>query len=204
MSNPNNAALNDTLLALYAATLPAPEPDVSLAGAALSLRDEDRTTLLYAINGILRALAPIGMKEIAAPAALANYIRLFCNTNNQLAYTDEGGTVRVVALKSPVIEALTDAATVTPNCDLNAGGNLLTLSQNTTLANPTGTPVDGQEYILRVKSVSARTWTWGSQYRGGTVALQVATSGSSKTDYLRFRYNAADTKWDQIQLNLNF
>jgi hypothetical protein len=37
------------------------------------------------------------------------------------------------------VETLTDAATVTPNW-ANSGGKLLTLSQATTIANPTGTP----------------------------------------------------------------
>lgn len=103
------------------------------------------------------------------------------------------------------VVALTDAATVTPNADTTDQGILTTLSQNSTLANPTGTPTDGQRLMIRVKSTSARTWTFGSQYRGSVdLALPTATSGSSLTDYMGFAWNAADSKWDYVAKTFGF
>jgi hypothetical protein len=96
------------------------------------------------------------------------------------------------------VETLTDAATVTPNW-ANSGGKLLTLSQATTIANPTGTPAPFQRYLLRIKSTSSRALTWGSQYRPGTtITLPAATTGGGKTDYLFVAWNADDSKLDLV------
>ena len=100
---------------------------------------------------------------------------------------------------------LTDGATVTPNSNTTDIGLLLTLSQNSTIANPTGSPVSGQKLMIRIKSSSSRTLTWGSQYRGSTdLSLPTATTGSSLTDYLGFQWNAQDSKWDLLALNAGF
>lgn len=99
---------------------------------------------------------------------------------------------------NPRVVSLTDAATVTPNSDTTDVGILTTLSQATTLANPTGTPVDGQRLIVRIKSTTARALTYGTQYRGGTMPCPATTTGSSLTDYLGFIFNSADTKWDCV------
>lgn len=100
---------------------------------------------------------------------------------------------------NPRVVTLTDASPVTPNLDTTDEGILTTLSQDTTFANPTGTPVEGQRFVLRVKSTASRTLTYGTMYRGSTdLALPTQTSGSSKTDYWGFIYNAADTKLDLV------
>lgn len=103
------------------------------------------------------------------------------------------------------IATLTDASPVTPNVDGFSGGILTTLSQNTTIANPTGTPVEFQQYTIRVKSTASRTLTFGAQYRGSADnALPAATSGASLTDYLIFKWNVADSKWDFVGRNFGF
>ena len=103
------------------------------------------------------------------------------------------------------VVTLTDAATVTPDCDTTDLGILTSLSQTTTLANPTGTPTDGQFLQIRVKSSAAQNWTFGSQYRGSDdQALPTATSGGNKTDYMGFQFNSADTKWDYVAKNFGF
>ena len=99
------------------------------------------------------------------------------------------------------VQTLTDAATVTPDSDSFDGGKLTSLSQDSTIANPTGTPTAFQQYTLRVKSTSPRALTFGSQYRGGNdIALPASTTGSSKTDYLGFQWNSDDSKWDLIAI----
>ena len=101
--------------------------------------------------------------------------------------------------------ALTDAATVTPAVDDYDGGILATLSQATQLLNPTGTPVDGQKYVVRIKSSTARALTYDTQYRGSAdLALPASTSGASLTDYLVFMWNAADSKWDLVGRTFGF
>lgn len=103
------------------------------------------------------------------------------------------------------VVTLTDASTVTPNLNTTDMGVLNSLSQNTTIANATGTPVDGQLLVLRVKSSTSRTLTFESMYRGSTdLALPSATTGSSKTDYLVFRYNSSDSTLDYLGKNFGF
>lgn len=103
------------------------------------------------------------------------------------------------------VETLTDAATVTPNLDNADGGKLTSLSQSTTMANPSGTPTAFQQYILRIKSSSAQSLTWDTQYRGSTsIALPSATTGSNKTDYFGFQWNSDDSKLDLIALTQGF
>lgn len=103
------------------------------------------------------------------------------------------------------IATLTDAATVTIDTDNFDGGELLTLSQATTFANPTGTPTDFQHYILRIKSTVSRALTYGTKFRGGgSLALPASTTGGGLTDYLGFQYNAADDKWDLLARSLGY
>jgi hypothetical protein len=101
--------------------------------------------------------------------------------------------------------ALTDAATVTPSVDDYDGGILATLSQATQLLNPTGTPANGQRYVVRIKSTVSRALTYDTQYRGSLeLPLPAATSGASLTDYLVFMWNTADSKWDLVGKTFGF
>lgn len=109
------------------------------------------------------------------------------------------GTVHVGATGStaPVVEVLTDAATVTWTCSGVDLLTLATLSQSSQIANPSDTCADGQIIRLRIKSSTSRALTWGSIFRGSTDAsLPPATGGTTKTDYFSFIYNAADSKLD--------
>jgi hypothetical protein len=112
-------------------------------------------------------------------------------TSDTQTLTNKRITKRVVTL--------TDAASITPNADTTDVGLLTTLSQNSAINNPSGTPTDGQMLVLRIKSTSSRTLTWGAQFRGSTdMALPASTTGSSLTDYFGFIFNSADTKWDLL------
>lgn len=114
-------------------------------------------------------------------------------------------TAFVQTARQKRVQALTDAATVTPDMDSYDAGYLAELSQTTTIANPTGTPTNFQPYILRIKSTTSRTLNWGSQYRGSDdQALPTSTSGTSKTDYLVFNWNAQDSKLELTGKNFGF
>lgn len=103
------------------------------------------------------------------------------------------------------VETLTDAATVTPSWS-NIGGILTSLSQTTQIANFTGTPTNlSSVYVLRIKSASAQTLTFDTQFRGSAdLALPGATSGSNLTDYLVFRWNSTGSKIDFVGRNFGF
>lgn len=102
-----------------------------------------------------------------------------------------GGSLRVVTL--------TDAATVTPNADTTDLGVLTSLSQSTTFANPTGTPTNGQLLQLRITSSASQAIAFGTAYQSASsLSLPTATTGSNAEDYLAFRWNSTDSKWDLI------
>lgn len=108
----------------------------------------------------------------------------------------------VTYLKGGLVAALADTASVTPTVDTFDGGRLSSLSQSTTINNPTGTPQFFQRYVLLVTSSVQRTLTWGSQYRGLVGGLPPVTTGGGVTDWFEFIWNAADSKWDLIGSSL--
>ena len=67
-----------------------------------------------------------------------------------------------------------------------------------TIAAPTGTPVEGQKLIIRIKDDgSARAITFNAIFRAIGITLPTTTV-SSKITYLGLVYNSTDTKWDVI------
>jgi hypothetical protein len=106
-------------------------------------------------------------------------------------------SVSIKELRTKRTISLTDAATVTINVDLTDVGILSSLSQTTTIANPTGTPADNQSLIIRITSSSSQTLSFGNQFNAGSsIPLPTSTTGSSKTDYFSFIWDAATSKWN--------
>lgn len=82
---------------------------------------------------------------------------------------------------------------------------LLVLLQATAaaFAVPSGTPVDGNALIIRIKDDgTARALTWNAIYRAfDAVNMPLPTTTvAGKWTYLGFQYNAGDAKWDLIAL----
>ena len=103
------------------------------------------------------------------------------------------------------VATTTSASTITPNCDTTNMYTVTALATNPTFADPSGTPYDGQPLTIRVKdNGTSRSLTWNGIYRAGTdVALPTATT-ISKQLYSFFIYNAADSKWDLINVKNGF
>lgn len=103
-----------------------------------------------------------------------------------------GGPVRQVT------NTTTSSSTPTPNADATNIYTVTALATNPTFGAPTGTPVDGQSLLIRIKdNGSPRTLGWNAIYRQGSISLPVTTV-ASETMYLQFIYNSADVKWDFI------
>lgn len=97
------------------------------------------------------------------------------------------------------IQTVADGTSITPTGDSADQFNQVnTQTAGTLTVNaPTGTPTDGQKLMMRIKSTNVQTYAWNGAYRGSTsIALPTASTGSAKTDYLGFVWNAADSKWD--------
>lgn len=104
--------------------------------------------------------------------------------------------------KAPALQSVTSSATVTPNADEDDVVVITAQAAGLTLANPSGTPAQGQALIIRIKdNGTSRSITYGSQYRAIGVTLPTATT-VSKTIYLGCIYNATDTKWDVVGYQL--
>ncbi len=113
------------------------------------------------------------------------------------------GNISSTRINSRVVAA-SNATTWTiagDTSDLNSQTNTQTAGTLTVSA-PTGTPVDGQRLILRIKSTNVQTFSFNAIYRGSTdTALPTASTGGGAWDYLVFIYNSADSKWDFVGKN---
>ena len=99
----------------------------------------------------------------------------------------------------------TSSATSTPTADTVDQWNVTALAAADAFAAPTGTPTDGQTLIIRIKdNGTARALTWNAIYRASSDLALPSTTIISKTLYLGFRYNNADSKWDLLALLNNF
>ena len=113
----------------------------------------------------------------------------------------------------------TSASTLVPRVVTHATATSIAPNANTTdiahmtntqaagvfsINNPTGTPVDGQTLIIRLKCTNAQTYSWGTSYRFSTDLSQPTVSSTGKTDYLGFKYNSVDSKWDCLSVVAGF
>jgi hypothetical protein len=101
---------------------------------------------------------------------------------------------------TPTVQTVTSSATVTP---VSTNDLVIITAQATglTLANPTGTFVEGQSLMIRIKdNGTARAITFGADYRAIGITLP-STTVISKTLYLGIIYNSTDGKFDILGLN---
>ena len=101
---------------------------------------------------------------------------------------------------TPRVQTVPSAATVTPT----SANDLVVITAQAaplTLAAPTGTLVQGQSLIIRIKddgTARGITWTSGAGgYRAIGITLPITTV-LSKTTYVGFIYNSTDSRWDAI------
>lgn len=98
------------------------------------------------------------------------------------------------------VQSVADAATITPNADSDDCVDITAIAQAFTIANPSGTPTNFQQIIIRIKdNGTARGITWGNGYVAGGVALPTTTV-LSKILTLGFIYNTANAlnKWQLV------
>lgn len=101
----------------------------------------------------------------------------------------------------PTVVSTASASTITPSLSTML---VTALAANLTINAPSGSPVNGQKLLIRIKdNGTARTLTWNAIFRAGDIPLPTTTV-ISKTLYVGFIYNAEDTKWDCVVLIGNF
>jgi hypothetical protein len=152
-------------------------------GSGLSIT----TTTLSASGG--------GSGDVVGPAsAVDDRIATFDSTTGKLI--QDGGKT-IAELRAPSIQSVASSATVTPTFSDDMV-KITAQAAGLTLANPTGTAIDGLGMVIRIKdNGTARTIAYGSQYRAIGVTLP-STTVISKTLYLAMVFNNDDTKWDVV------
>lgn len=121
-------------------------------------------------------------------------------TDGSANAVSSNGVFDALALKqniAPSVQAVVSSATVTP-----AFGNDLVVitaqAAGLTLANPTGTWVQGKDLVIRIKdNGTPRSIGYGAKYRAIGVTLPTTTV-ANKTTYLGIIYNLTDDTFDII------
>lgn len=97
------------------------------------------------------------------------------------------------------VSTTASSGTPTPNADTDDLYVLTAQAASATFGAPTGTPTDGQPLTIRIKDDgTARALAYNAIYRASTDLALPSTTVLSKTLYLGFIYNAADSKWDLV------
>lgn len=102
---------------------------------------------------------------------------------------------------------IADGTSITLNADTtDLGYQLNTQTAGTLTVNaPTGTPLNGQKIILRLKSTNVQTFAFNSIFVGSLdLDLPVTSSGGSLTDYMGFMYDSTSSKWHLVAANFGF
>lgn len=170
----------------------------NLNGNALLVEGDGATIFSVTQNGVGRfAVGDFGAIALnSGDFGLSGQIAMSQGSAATAKWTSTVDILRV----NPRLQSTTSSTSLTIQSDLADIYTVTALAANITINAPTGTPVEGQELTLRVKSdATPRTITWNAIFREGTAGPTLpTTTTASKTFYATFRYNVADTKWDVI------
>jgi hypothetical protein len=114
-----------------------------------------------------------------------------------LGYWRKSGQPLVASAAAVNVQNVTSASTITPTFS-NDIVRATAQAAGLTLANPTGTAVDGWGIVVELlDNGTARSLTFGTQYRGIGGSLPTTTVAGKRMVF-GMVFNNADTKWDVI------
>lgn len=117
------------------------------------------------------------------------------------AYADLSGTPAPVTFLAPRVSNIATTAALAPNVDSFDIAAVTALSQALTLSAPSGTPVDGQSLVIRIRDNGvARALTWNAAYSAYAGDLPTTTVASTFMLY-NFLWSAATAKWELLAGN---
>lgn len=165
-----------------------------------------RVTKLWAVDGEFTNLPTVGGATLKSALALVKGDVGLGNVDNTSNATERAATATLenktlIASTNVVEEVTTTASSATPTPTGGSLRNFFTvtaLAAGATFAAPSGTPVNGNYLMMRIKdNGTARTLAYNAIYRAIGVTLPTTTV-ISKTLYIGCRYNSADSKWDVL------
>jgi hypothetical protein len=116
-------------------------------------------------------------------------------------FTSDTQTLTNKRIDPRAVPASATSGTLTPNGDTTDLYEAEGLTGGITLAQPSGTPVDGQKLLIRLKdNGTARAITWTTSagaFRAVGITLPTTTV-INKVTYVGCVYNATDSFWDAV------
>lgn len=102
----------------------------------------------------------------------------------------------------PRVSNATTTATLTPNINSYNHYYLTAQASALTIANPTGTPNNGDIIIIEIKdNATARAITYGTAYTNISGLDALTTTTISKWSVLGIRYNSTAAKWQILSIS---
>lgn len=102
---------------------------------------------------------------------------------------------------TPRVGTVSSSATPSPSADEHDIFTITALADAAEIQTPSGTPVNGQKLIIRIKDAGvAKGLTYSGGYRAVGVTLP-STTVASKELYLGCIYNSASTKWEIVAVS---
>lgn len=134
------------------------------------------------------------------------------DTTNHILYIGDGSintklvsenTTQTLTNKriTPRVQSAASSATLNVNSDSYDMAVLTAQAAALSIANPTGTPTEGQALLYKITdNGTARAITFDTQFRAFGAALPTTTV-INKTIYIGCIWNSTDTKWDVFPSN---
>lgn len=121
----------------------------------------------------------------------------FATTSYGFLITESTGVIAQTGRIQKNIVSAADDATAAIDCAITDIYELTAMANATTFS-VTGTPLNGQALLVRLKdNGTARALTWGSEFASKGATLPTTTV-LGKQHYVGFVYNSASSKWECI------
>ena len=145
----------------------------------------------------------VGVSFVATGAGAGSGTAYLANAQVNIGGpVDVGGSITTTGIVVPRTVSITTATTITPTSATADIYEVTALASNTTIAIPSGSPVDGQKLTLRFTSNGTGGWTFtwttsagGYRIIGTTLPTTIV---ASKTIYVGCIYNSAAAFWDVV------
>jgi hypothetical protein len=171
---------------------------LELSGTQFAL-ELDGTTLTKGASGL--KVSTVTATELDYLAGVSSDVQTQLSARATLTGAETLTNKRI----DPRVGTTADSAAPTPSADSHDIYTVTALAQAAVFGAPTGTPVNGQKLLIRIKdNGTARALSFNAIYRASSDLALPTTTVLSKTLYLGFIYNSADSKWDFVSKLDNF